>query len=275
MKKIPILPAVAVFIFIITVPAFPQAGDALFIADDRDDRLTALQSTITIKEIDADEFWSIYHQYTQERPVTASHTYFSESADSIDAHSCVNEILKSQLANLSLKRQYFDKINESLNGTLALQFLQSEALLDLIVKSQSYENKSWKQPQWRPEMMEDADVKMFAMEKSLALTKEQALRFRSLFVEFEFDYSRIVGHRLAWFEQYVEDITDLTPAQCKKLGKEFLTMQQNELRLLEKMFKSMHEAFGDEVALTYMALEDYFTMAAKLRTWDIHLLASR
>ena len=229
---------------------------------------------MVLTEVDENLFWPMYRQYEKERQMPATRT-FLEGSDSKDTKSFVKQIFDGQAENLSLKRQYFNRISGSLNGTLALQFLQTEALLDLMVKSQLYDSQAWEHPLWRSEMLEDENVKMLSMEESLGLTKEQALRFRSLFVEFEFDYSRIVGHQLVWFEQYVEDITDLTPAQCKKLGNEFLTMQQNELRLLERMFKSMLETFGEEVALKYMALEDYFTMAAKLQTWDSHFLASR
>ena len=144
-----------------------------------------------------------------------------------------------------------------------------------MVKSQLYNNKSWQHPPWQPEMLEDDNVKMAAMEENLGLTREQVLRFRSLFVDFEFNYSRIVGHQLVWFEQFVEDVSDLTPAQCKKLGKEFLSMQQNELRLREKVFKEMKSEFGDQVALRYMALDEFFNASAKLQTWDTAFLASR
>jgi hypothetical protein len=252
------------------------------------DRLTLIESAITLPDAQENIFWNLYRQYEEQRIKEEDWSFTQlvvvpngDNAASLnptndDPSSSVMEILKIESGGVKLKKEYFNKIESALNGSVALQFLQSEALFDLIQRSVMYEKMGSTRPEWSDGMMKDENVKCRTMESILGLYGTDAQKFRPLFEDYQFDYDRIVGHQYFFFEQYIEDVTDLTPNQCKKLGTEFLNMQQKEVIIRKNYFQKMREFFGVDVAMRFLALDDYFSLMDKLKTWsDATLYASK
>jgi hypothetical protein len=257
-----------------------QADIRLTVHDQSSQRLSVMKSALSLRQSDEVAFLPIYAQYEGQLVADdgcslASVNQLASSSRASEAAACVRAVLKSQNQSVVLRREYFEKINSATNGTVAFQFLQFEALLDLLQQSRLYENTNWNHPQWHKAMLKDEAIKREVMEFTLGLNAEQREKFRPLYEDYEFEYSRVVGHQLVWFEQFIEDVSDFTPAQCKKLGREFLSMQQNELKIRERFLKKFIDILGEETAARYMALEDYFSMMAKLKTWSENDFAVR
>lgn len=253
------------------------------------ERLALIESAITLPDAQENIFWPLYEQYAKKRIKDKSEAFIQpetthphgknpaslDPADG-DPSSFALEILNDESDGVKLKMEYFDKIESALNGSIALQFLQSEALLDLIQRSRLYEKMKWDRPEWNAGLLKDENAKCQIMEFTLGLSGNEAQKFRALFEDYQFEYSRIVGHQYFFFEQYIEDVSGLTPAQCKKLGREFLMMQQREVAIRKNYFQKMREFFGEKVAIRFLAVDDYYSLMEKLKTWsDTAVYASK
>lgn len=250
-----------------------HASADVFPAAVNEDRIAVLRASLSLPESHETLFWPLYEQYEQKHRRSdecslTSLTELTHHASERDPVECVESIFSAMEDDVLLKKEFFEKINRSINGAVALEFLQSEALLDLILKSRMYEQLTWERPQWTPAFQKDEKARMTVMEFALGLSGEDAEKFRLLYEDFDFDYSRVVGHQLVWFEQYIEDVSFLTPAVAQQLGKEFISMQQNEIIVREKYFRKMADTFGSGTAARFIALDDYFTMMAKLKVWS-------
>jgi hypothetical protein len=251
------------------------------------DRLSLIGSAVTLPAAQENDFWPLYEQYEKKRKdqgetfrpfVSADLNGEISSFDSLnqDPSSLVLKILNAESRGVKLKKEYFDKIESALNGSIALQFLQSEILIDMIHRSRLYEGEKWSCPDWNVGMLKDENMKCQVMEFTLGLSGNDSQKFRPLFEDYQFDYSRIVGHQYFFFEQYIEDVSGLTPAQCKKLGNEFLNMQQREIVVRKNFFEKMRQFFGAKVAVRFLAVDDYYSLMEKLKTWsDTTVYASR
>jgi hypothetical protein len=182
--------------------------------------------------------------------------------------SNLQHLFDAQRREVDLKKEYFEKIVASTNGTIALQFLQGEMLFDLLMKSKLYEGLNWQSPAWTPAIRKDEKAKTRVMKFTLGITGADEARFDEIHEDFEFECSRVVGHQFHFFEQYLDDANDWTPGQCKKLGSAFLTMQLNELKIKERFADRINEAFGSGFAARYIGLQEYFNTMSKLKVWS-------
>jgi hypothetical protein len=277
---------ISIFLFsVIIINGIAQDEHVLVAsAENIPDRLTLIKSAIALPEAHENIFWNLYEQYEEQRikdndwsVLQSTGGSGGDNAASLNtASSYAMDFLNLESDRVKLKRKYFDKIESALNGSVALQFLQSEALLDLLQRSRVYEKMDEGRPEWKDVMLKDEHIRCQVMEFTLGLSREDAERFRPIFENYQFDYSRIVGHQYLFFEQYVDDVTGLTPNQCKNLGKEFLNMQQEEVIVRKNYFDKMQNFFGVKIAMRFLAVDYYYSLMEKLKTWsDATLYASK
>lgn len=235
------------------------------------ERRTVAKATVTLHESYENVFWSLYDQYEHQLPVieVGMETLYEQlqNKEMEAARITMESVLENQYREVAVRRDFMEKFNNSMNGQVALQFLQSEILHDLILRSRTVEESKVTLPQWNVAMLKDEKVKQSVMAFTLGVTQEDEGRFRKVYEDFNFDYSRVVGHQLVWFEQYIEDVSELTPAQSLKLAREFVAMQFNELKVKENYFKKINEEFGTDMAVRFFHTEEYFDMMSKLKVW--------
>lgn len=238
------------------------------------ERVSVVEASVDITEFHERLFWPIYEQYQEKQEVSLDcalqafkQLATAESKSAANAYKCVHEFILAQHDALAIKREYFQKMSKGVNGFIALQFLQTEALYDLIMKSDFYGKFEWTKPVTTLLIEEEDSVKRSFFDTTLSLSDEEAVKFWPLYDAFQFDYSRVVGEQLLWFEQYIEDASLLTPGQCKHLGEAFLKMQQAEINVKEKYVQQIANTLGAAFASRFFALEDYFSVLAKMKVW--------
>lgn len=260
---------------VVSLPTVAQQASLLHVADDeKSERKNVLRSLLALKESEETIFWPLYEQYEQQLEST-SFSIRTAAAQSNNPNSVIGQAFKNQYRNVRVKKEFFERINAAINGTIALKFLQSEALTELMQKSKYRELDFGEQLVWDKQFINDERLKFERMVELLSPSPESVEKLRLVFDDFEFEYSRVVGHQFVWFELYVEDPLDLTPAQCKKMGAEFLQQQYNEVRVAERFFKQLASDTDEKLAAMFIMLEDYFNTMAKLEVWSDLVLASR
>jgi hypothetical protein len=256
--------------------AFSQQASQSQFRQEKADQLNILQSSLALHESQEDLFWPIYEQYEQKLSKLKESTVESLrtltlNVDEMSAFGSVQNLLLDQHKEAALKKEYFDKIIASTNGTVALQFLQGEALYDLLLKSRLYEKLQWEHPSWTPSVLKDELLRQSLTETTLGVMPADSTKFRTLMSDFDFDYSRVVGHQFAFYEQYVESASEWTPGQCKQLGNNFLKMQISEVKVKDQYFNRFNESFGPSFAARFIALQEYFNLMSKLKVWSDYL----
>ena len=108
-------------------------------------------------------------------------------------------------------------------------------------------------------------------EFALGIRTGDSSEFRRRMSDFEFEYSRVVGHEYVFFEQYIDDPAAWTPGQCKMCGSAFIAMQVNELKVKERSFKQFDSAFGSSLGANFISLQEYVSVVSKLRVWSEYL----
>jgi hypothetical protein len=239
---------------------------------DAPNREKILRASIALPESEANLFWPLYEQYETRLNAMKENTIESLRQLILDhgegSLEKVQKLLTDQRTEAALKKEYFDKILISTNGAVALQFLQGDALYDLLLKSKMYEQMQPSETVWSPAIMTNESLKRNILEFALGVNANDTTRFRSLLENFEFDFSRVVGHGYVFFEYYIDDASGWTPGQCKKLGDSFIHMQLNEVKVKDQYLRKFDEAFGPDFAARFMSLQEYFCMMSKLKVWS-------
>jgi hypothetical protein len=250
------------------------------------ERIAVMRST-TIPVEQENLFWTIYAEYVIEaRETDTGCSSFSANASdtggdtwtralisrNVDPSPCFQEMLSNQSKEVKLKAKYFDRVRNAVNGSVALQFLQTEMLMDLLHRSKMYESMDWSMPHWNASLLKNEEAKFDIIEFTLGIAPEQSRSFRVLFEDYQFEFSRIAGHRLFFFEAYVDDVAFFTPGHCNQLGNDFLKMQLDEIKLRQHFFVRISAAFDANLAARFLTLDDYFTSMEKLKVWSDNMV---
>jgi hypothetical protein len=259
----------------VLLPLFAAAQQASSVAVHELDNTQSkfLRATLSEHEMPETIFWPLYEQYHQKSNEfeTATANTLQELTSADDASNIqdlVRQSFDNQYEEAKLKDDYFSKVLNATNGTIALEFLQSEILFDLLLKSKLYESMAWSKPKWTATMLKDEAAKLTVLESTLDIPASRIDRFRLISEEFEFDYSRVVGHQLVFFENCIDDVAELTPGACKKLGSNFISMLQNETKVKQKYFKLLQKEFDPLLAAKFISFQEYFFTMAKLNVWS-------
>jgi hypothetical protein len=264
--------AFSLFICVCFQAAMSQEVSRSIAVDQAPDRMKTLKASLVLGESDERIFWPLYEQYAErlselnQSTVNALQRLIKSRGDD-EAISNVKAVLNHQSMEVALKKEYFDKIIQSTNGTVALQFLQGEELFALLVKSKLFEQEEWNYSLWTPALLKSEEVNQTITEFALGVATGDSAKFRGIMSEFEFEYSRVVGHEYVFFEQCIDDPGAWTPGQCKALGNAFISMQVNELKVKEKFFKQFENTFGSSLAAEFISLQECFSTLSKLRVW--------
>lgn len=242
------------------------------------ERLSIVKNSIIVPTWHEKTFWPLYEDYLNNTTEVASLSY--RSLDNMarlngnlsgeETFSYVRSMIKNRFDLLALKERYYAQIGAGFNGIIALQFLQTEALLDMMECSRIYEETEWKKFRFHPKAQDQESFKTAkhnTIKTALGITNDKAEAFWKVYNRFEEECDAILGQDYSLISLYAGDPTDFTPGLAKRLGADFLQVMKREAKLKEKYFLQMNEAVGPILASRFLAWEDYYSLVSKMYAW--------
>jgi hypothetical protein len=241
-------------------------------------RLEVVKNTIRIDEWHEKSFWPLYGKYSSKCEALSLQVYQSlndvasinKDVSDQDAYDYCISLINLRYDMLAVLQQYYQEIGDQFNGVVALQFVQTESLLDMMESCRVYESTPVRQFRFHPKMISTPELKAAKhniISKALKLTPEQALKFYNIYTRYEEECDALLGEDYSLIGFYAGEASDYTPALAKHLGGDFLHVMKRELRLKEKYFMEFNNAIGASTAARFLAWEDYYSVVNKMYAW--------
>ncbi len=243
-----------------------------------DDRISVVKGSVKLKEWHEKSFWPIYHNYLQEATGVYSMTYRS-LADLADTDASAKEdvafenawkLLKYRNQELQLKKKYYREVGAALNGVIALQFLQTEAMMDMQESRGIYTQSDWERYRFQGHLIPDDQVdraKRNTLAAALEIPTDKRAAFWRLYDEYEEERNALLGDAYSVYTLFASDAADFTPGLAKRLGYDLLHVMEREIRLKERAFLDMRTQVGAVLASRFLAFEDYYSVVSKMYAW--------
>lgn len=265
--------------FTILFSAYGQHGKGVALASmTGGDRLSLVKNSITIPVWHEKNFWALYEEYLDKGADVANKSYRSlQGLAEADFTSSEQEALDHSLkmiANrfelLALREQYYAQFASAFNGVIALQFLQTEAMLDMMECSHTYEGTRWKTYRFHPKVISEKQfqtAKENTIKLALSLPDDKADAFWDVYTQYEEECDALLGADYNMISLYAGDPSDYTPGLAKRLGYDLTRIMKRETKLKEKYFILMNTAVGSTLAARFLAWEDYYSLESKMHAW--------
>lgn len=262
-----------------TAAGFGQhAKNTLALTVSENDRISVIKSSVRLAEWHEKSFWPLYEKYMKDAVKVYSSSYRSlqdlvetdKTTRDDEAFENGRKLLKYRNDELALKKQYYQEIGGVLNGVVALQFLQTEAMMDMIESSEIYGKSYWKDFRFHPQAM-SADQKKSAKHNTLAsalsLSSAEENAFWAVYARYEEECDALLGEDYSLYSLFASDAADFTPALAKRLGHDLLQVMEREIKLKQKYFLEMNATVGPSLAARFLAWEDYYSLVSKMYVW--------
>jgi hypothetical protein len=263
---------------IIVLATFGQAAKPIFVASvSGEDRIALAKTTIHLTEWHEKAFWNQYENYLNKSQELSGSTYGAivgmattdKSVNDKVAFDNARMMIYYRYEQLALWQKYYAEIGSANNGVIALQFLQTEVLLDMLESARIYEQTPLKYFHFHPN--EDSATlsvdKHNTLTTALSLSKTEAEAFFKVYSRYEHECADLLGEDYSLIAAYAGDPSDYTPGQAKFLGFNLLEVMRRELKLKEKYFTEMNTAVGSSLAAGFLAWEDYYSLVSKMDAW--------
>jgi hypothetical protein len=242
------------------------------------DRMTVIKNSIVIDEWHEKSFWPLYGKYASKVEGVSMQAYrtlndfalVDKSVSDEDAYDYGMRLISFRYELLTILQQYYAEIGLEFNGIVALQFLQTEALLDMMESTRIYETTPLKKFRFHPKLMSSSELKSAKyniISKALSLTPEEAPGFYAIYARYEEECDALLGEDYSLVGFYAGEASDYTPAIAKHLGYDFLNVMKRELKLKEKYFVKLNSEMGSSLATRFLAWEDYYSLVNKMYAW--------
>ncbi|HYG04520.1 MAG TPA: hypothetical protein VD927_18865 [Chryseosolibacter sp.] len=241
------------------------------------DRLSLVKTSIDLPSWHEKTFWPVYESYLQKMKESSASAYrtltdlSSLSASSEDEiNNTAENLFAFRYQEFAHMKEYYQRIGAEFNGVIALQFLQTEVMIDMVETSKIYDRSNWRSFKYYPTGQpyeQFIEGKHNTMEKALSIPADKVTGFWSLYSKYEEDSNAYLGENYDMLSQYAGAASDYTPALAKRLGYGMLNVLERDIKLKEKYYKQMHEQFGASVAADFLAWEDYFSLLCKMHSW--------
>jgi hypothetical protein len=264
---------------VLALTGFSQyAKNTLALAVTGTDRLSVVKSSVHLAEWHEKTFWPLYEKYLNDATKVYSQTYRSlkdladikvSTADQ-DAFETGWNLLTHRNDELELRKKYYHEVGAVLNGIVALEFLQTEAMMDMLESARIYSQSNWKAYRFQPQSLAKDKVpetKHNMMASALKLSKEKADLFWPVYARYEEECDALLGESYNVYHLFAVDAADFTPALAKRLGNELLQVMEREIRLKERYFLEINATAGSTVAARFLAWEDYYSLVSKMNAW--------
>lgn len=266
-------------LYCFSLASFGQhAKNTLALSVSGNDRISVVKSSVTLAEWHEKSFWPLYEKYLSDAVKVYSNTYRSlqdltktdESTSEQEAFDNGWKLLTYRNEELLLRKKYYQEVGVILNGVVALQFLQTEAMMDMLETAQIYGKSDWQQYRFQAQSLPDDKVKeakhnMLISALSIPAAKEDL--FWHVYHKYEEESDALLGEAYSVYGLFASDAADFTPALAKRLGNDLLHVMEREVRLKERYFLEMNAMVGSPLATRFLAFEDYYTVVSKMHSW--------
>jgi hypothetical protein len=263
----------------LTLAGFGQhAKNTLALSVSGNDRISVVKSSVRLAEWHEKSFWPLYEKYLNDANKVYSLTYRSlqdlaetdKSVADQDAFENGWKLLTYRNDELELRKKYYQEVGAILNGVVALQFLQTEAMMDMLESSQIYSKSNWSKYRFQSQSLprEQANkARRNTLASALSLSPEKEDAFWSLYAKYEEECDALLGDAYSVYSLFASDAADFTPALAKRQGNDLLHVMEREIRLKERYFLEMNAIVGSSVATRFLAWEDYYSLMSKMYAW--------
>jgi hypothetical protein len=254
------------------------AKNALDLTVSGKDRISVVRSSVHLAEWHEKDFWPLYDKYMNDAVNVSTRTFRSvqdlantdQSIADQEAFENGWDLLTYRNDDLKLKKQYYQQVGAALNGVVALQFLQTETMMDMLETSQIYGNSYWKNYRFHTTTMpaeQARQAKHNLMTSALQLPADKKDAFWAVYSKYEDECDALLGEKYSVYSLFSSDASDFTPALAKRLGNDLLQVMEREIRLKERYYLEMNASVGSQEAARFLAWEDYYSVVAKMYAW--------
>lgn len=242
------------------------------------DRISVVKSSVRLAEWHEKSFWPVYENYLGEAAEVYSESYRSLRALADTDHSIGDQeafengwnVLSFRKEEINLKKKYYEEVAAILNGIVAFQFMQTEAMMDMLETAQIYSNSDLKPFRFTAQSLSRAqmkDAKYNMLTAAMVLPADKEGTFWNIYSRYEEECDALLGESYNVYNLFASDAADFTPALAKRLGRDLLQIMEREVRLKEKYFLEMNALAGSTVAARFLAWEDYYSVISKMYAW--------
>jgi hypothetical protein len=243
-----------------------------------DERMALVKNSIHLSAWHEKPFWKLYDSYNATKGST-NLTYATVAAlaqtdrtlSDEEALDNARKLIAFRLEEIEVWDQYYNEVGTAHNGIIALQFLQTETLLDIMESCNIYEATPRRNFYFHPRAMASTKTqhaKYAAMTKALGLKPEEREGFFALYSKYEEECNDVLGENYDMYQLYVGDPADYTPMLAKTLGHNLLQVMRREVRLKEKYFGEMCANLNRSIGARFLAWEDYYSSVSKMYVWN-------
>lgn len=242
------------------------------------DRISVVKSSVRLAEWHEKAFWPLYEEYLSEATKVYSETYRSlkdlaETDASMPAQEAFEnawKLLTQRNEEVQLRKKYYQEVGAVLNGVVALQFLQTEAMMDMLESAEIYSKSDWKDYRFHSQALPEDQVqkaKHNTLASAMELSPDKEEIFWAAYRQYEEECDALLGEAYSVYNLFAGDAADFTPALAKRLGNDLLHVMERELRLKERYFLEINASVGSTEAARFLAWEDYYSLVSKMYAW--------
>lgn len=255
-----------------------HATNTLALSVSGNDRISVVKSSVKLAEWHEKAFWPVYEKYLNDAVKVYSLTYRSlhdlsetkASANDQEAFDNGWKLLTYRNDELALRKKYYQEVAAILNGVVALQFLQTEAMMDMLESADIYNKSEWGKYRFHEQSMPPEKVKEArhnTLAAALSLPADKEALFWTEYEKYEEESNALLGEAYSVYSLFASDAADFTPALAKRLGNDLLRVMEREVRLKERYFLEMNAIVGSTLAARFLAWEDYYSLVSKMYAW--------
>jgi len=262
------------FSLLITGAYCQNAYYASIASNSDNDRMALMKNSVSVSEWHEKSFWSLYDRYSDD--VNRVSIVTRQSVDSLlsmpaglpqKEFSLASRILTNQHRLHEIQTQYFSEMNTTLSGITALEFLQTELMMDVLDNLKLYERDSSRGYKFYP-WLHTADKLPFAKRdaiiNAIRLEPGEAPVFFAVYGHYEKECDDLLGENYNLFELFNESPEDFSPGLAKVQGSNLLRLLQRENTLKEQYFMEMNKIGGASLAARFVLWEDYYSTVNKM-----------
>src|SRR5690606_308067 len=116
---------------------------------------------------------------------------------------------------LNLKSKYYKEVGAVLNGVVALQFLQTEAMMEMLESAQIYSQTDWENFRFSPATLaadQAREAKHNTIRAALGIPESKKQAFWSVYHRYEEECDALLGEHYSVYSLFASDPADFTPA---------------------------------------------------------------
>jgi hypothetical protein len=223
----------------ITLPSICQSVQSDFVASvSETDRIGFVRTSVPLSDWHENTFWPQYADYRENTADLSLKEYIAvqdlarESENtSTAAYQSGNTLIERCTDELAMKSRYYAEIGQTHNGIIALKFLQTELLLDLMETSRIYDQSWIRKYRFNSNhVSEDSrwQAEYNTVIKALSLTPADVQLFLPIYIDFEREREETIGDQYDLYGLFVGEPTDFTPGLAKRQGYDLLSVMDRD-----------------------------------------------